>query len=78
LDKDIWALADQRLKLDQQIAIKRRTKSREIAASLEDLFQKQEAVDGHEVTNGFEDDEMDLDDRMLPPSSRALLIRLEC
>jgi hypothetical protein len=54
LDKNIWSLGDQRLKLDQQVAVKRRTKPQEIQATLRRAFEKQDTVND-------EGDAMDLD-----------------
>jgi len=63
LDKVIWSLADQRLKLDQQIAIKRRTKPLELQNLLERDFERQISLD-EDVALGLEEQvqEIDLDD----------------
>jgi len=45
LDKNIWALSDKRLKLDLEIAMKRRSKPQEIEESLGELYQRQQAAD---------------------------------
>ena len=55
LDKNIWSLSDQRHKVDQQIAILRRTKPQERQALLLRDFNKQNIAD--------EDDTLDLEDQ---------------
>jgi len=64
LDKNIWALADQRLKLDQQIAVKRRIKPQEVETSLQGNLEKQNSIDDEDIATILEvqDLEMDLDD----------------
>jgi hypothetical protein len=63
LDKNIWSLSDKRLKLDQEIAVKRRSKPQEVEESTRELYQRQRAADAEISFNGDEvlDTEVDED-----------------
>jgi hypothetical protein len=60
LDKNIWSLSDQRIKLDQQNAIKRRIKPQELEVTLERILVGREDEDVSTVSQ--DPDEMDVYD----------------
>jgi hypothetical protein len=57
LDRNIWTLSDKRLKWDQEIAAKRRTKPREVEGFLGVLFEQQRGSESIEMeADGGNDD----------------------
>jgi CRISPR/Cas system-associated protein Cas10 (large subunit of type III CRISPR-Cas system) len=62
LDKNIWSLSDKRLKLDLEVAMKRRSKPKEIEDSLRDLYQRQQAAETGKTVSVDETQDIESDD----------------